>query len=95
MTIEQIIKETEILSESEQKTLLSYYIIRYLKPDSSDLIKLFLNADYSPFIKKETTATKINKNYLKNGKPQSGIFKGKLHTPDDFNEPIEDLKEYM
>ena len=27
-------------------------------------------------------------------KRQAGSLKGKIHVPDDFNEPLDDLKEY-
>ncbi len=28
-------------------------------------------------------------------KRQAGSLKGKIHVPDDFNDPLDDLKEYM
>jgi len=31
----------------------------------------------------------------KNRRAAFGCLKGKIHVPDDFNEPLEDFKEYM
>ena len=32
---------------------------------------------------------------IKKEKPVFGIFKNRLKTPDDFNKPLEDFKDYM
>lgn len=37
MDLQQIIKQTETLSISEQKSLLSYFLIKFLQPDSNSL----------------------------------------------------------
>ena len=41
MTLQQIIKQTETLTLSEQKSLTSYFIFKFLQPDKNNLIQLF------------------------------------------------------
>ena len=47
--------------------------------------------------KTEVIVTFLNeeKDKANNGKRIPGGLKGKVSIPDDFNEPIEDLKDYM
>ena len=42
-----------------------------------------------PIIEKSALSEK------KNRRAAFGYLKGKIHVPDDFNEPLEDFKEYM
>ncbi|QQR88096.1 MAG: DUF2281 domain-containing protein [Flavobacteriales bacterium] len=56
-----------------------------LKKELSDFIdRLLVRAKKSP---SPTTPTKQRR--------QLGLLKGKIHIPDDFDEPLEDFKDYM
>jgi hypothetical protein len=55
-------------------------------------------ADYIQFLilkhlqKDQATTEDLNKNIIKSRK--LGVYKGKIKVPTDFNDPIEDFKEY-
>jgi DNA-damage-inducible protein J len=43
----------------------------------------------------EISADKLDITNKKNRRAAFGCLKGKIHVPDDFNEPLDDFKEYM
>lgn len=54
------------------------------------VIVTFLGADQPP---SDLTGGSVRIGSLK--KRQGGSMKGQIHVPDDFNEPLDDLKYYM
>ena len=90
MTVEQIIKQTETLTKDQKQQLAFYILFSTMSEDKrSDLLQLF-------FYENNFDSLKISKDKKKQKeKPVFGIFKDKLKTPDNFNEPLEDLKDYM
>jgi len=98
MTTEQIIKQVETLSPDEQKSLISYFILRFLNPDKNNLMQLFqYNTDFD--ISKYFTNENIDKSKDQLGQTKEdrkpGFLKGKFYMADDFDAPLEDFKDYM
>jgi len=99
MTIEQIIKETEKLTDEQKQQLIYYFLISTLDKDKkNDLIQFLFHEDIITI--KDIVSENIEKfgeefNQIKKEIPVFGVFKGKLQTPDDFNEPLVDFKDYM
>ena len=99
MTVEQIIKEAEKLTDEQKQQLIYYFLISNLdKNKKNDLIQFLYQEDI--IISKDIVSGNVEKsvkglNQVKKATPVFGIFKGKLQTPDNFNEPLEDFKDYM
>lgn len=45
--------------------------------------------------KMKVVVTFLGEENAEQRKRQAGSLKGKIHVPDDFNEPLDDLKDYM
>lgn len=59
--------------------------------------KIFLDEDAPVNSKTDVIITFLTNNTanVSNKKRMSGGLKGKVSIPDDFNEPLDDLKDYM
>ena len=42
-----------------------------------------------------SSKSKMTSNQVNENVPEYGLFKGKIHMTSDFDEPLEDFKEYM
>ena len=92
MTVSEIIKQTETFTTEQKQQLGYYFLISTLKKDKRDnLMQLF---HYS--INFNNTVNANNK--LDNNKKQRklGFLKGvEYYIADDFDAPLDDLKDYM
>lgn len=53
--------------------------------------------DEQPLVneKRKVLVTFLEEDRLQPKKRQAGSLKGKIHVPDDFNAPLDDLKDYI
>ena len=89
MTYQQIIKQTQTLSREEQQQLAYYILFSSLeKKKRNNILELFrFESDNSNF-------SVINKE--KKQKIKLGLWKNKIgFIASDFNEPLEELSDYM
>ncbi len=96
MTVHEIIKQTEAFTTEQKQQLGYYFLISTLKEDKRDsLMQLFYNINlYTP----ENFETENTDNKLDNNKKQRklGFLKGvEYYIADDFDAPLDDLKDYM
>ncbi len=66
-------------------------------PFSADRMQevLFYNKSYKDFDASLNNLDEYSNKEIKKEKPIFGVFKGRLKTPDNFNEPLDDFNEYM
>lgn len=87
MTYQEIVKESNNLT-SDQKQLLSYHLFSTLdKEKRNNILQLFYqtsNFDFSNIEQEEPKKERI-----------FGMLKGKIKMSDDFDEPLEEFKDYM
>ncbi len=82
MNIQEIINQTEKLSAEEQKNLLNYLLIKYLNSDEDFFKQILHNLE-----KKQLSGFKKRKlGFLENVE---------YFIADDFDAPLDDLKDYM
>ena len=80
MNIQEIIKQAEKLSVEEQKDLISYILLKYFDADKETIKKIIEELQ----VKKEKSKRKL------------GFLEGtEYYIADDFDTPLNDLKEYM
>ncbi len=87
MTYQEIIKESNNLT-SDQKQLLSYHLFSTLDKDKRDnILQLFYYNSNFDFPEIELKKQKKERIF--------GMLKGKIKMSDDFDEPLEEFKDYM
>lgn len=92
MTTQEIIEQTEKLSFDEQKSLASYFVLKFMNPDRQNLVQLFhYRNDFKVFGRANDADSLLYKNKYR----RFDKFKGKIKMSEDFNEPLEDFNDYM
>jgi len=91
MSVKTIIEEAKKLSKEEKQQIAYYFLVSTLNEDKrNDLMQLFIHSfdlDIHEVIGKES----INKKQRKLGFLQDVEY----YIADDFDAPLDDLKEYM
>ena len=100
MTLQQIIKQTETFTTDQKQQLGYYFLYSTLNEDKkNNLMQMFLNIKDIDFEKKIIADNEKSielSNQSEKETPVLGVFKGMVeYMADDFDAPLDDLKEYM